>query len=117
MWVPGYCPNPTPASIEKCVPPPDGYLPGTNNQGTFHSDNPHYIYAAPSSKEILDNIESIVGESNSQVDVIAATSGVPVPVPEGFVPEPVWPVYNGGIIPPFGNLRELNFKIAARIGT
>ena len=116
MWVPGYGPNPTPTKIEDCIPPPDGYLPGTINQETFYSDNPHYIYAAPSSKEILENIESIVESSNAKIDVIAARGGAPIPTPEGFVSEPKWQVYNGGIIPPFGNLRELNFKIAARIG-
>ena len=122
MWVPGYCPNPTPANIENCIPPPDGYLPGIRSQETFASDNPYFVYAAPSSKEILDGIEGIVAASNSGVDVTAAMGGSQIPqVPEGFrdvrgkgVGEEAGA---GFLIPPVGNLRELNFKIAARIGT
>ena len=118
MWVNGYGPNPWPTKIQDCIPPPDGYLPGTNTQETFYSENPHFIYAAPSSKKILDNIESLIAESNAKVNVPSLGGQYPEP-PEGF--RNIFG--NGfsyslppGFIPPVGNLRELNFKIAARIG-
>ena len=121
MWSYG-SPNPLPTSIDQCFPPPDGYLPGIRSQETFASDYPYFVYAAPSSKEILDGIEGIVAASNSGVDVTAAMGGSQIPpVPEGFrdvrgkgVGEEAGA---GFLIPPVGNLRELNFKIAARIGT
>lgn len=120
MWVNGYGPNPWPAKIQDCIPPPDGYLPGTNTQETFYSDNPHWIYAAPASKKILDDIENIVAASNAQVDVIAAIGSGTIPTPDGFRnifgEGNARQIGNGGIIPPFGNYRELMFKVAARIG-
>ena len=119
MWVPGVCPNPTPTKIEECYPPPDGYLPGNNNRESFYSDNPNYVYVAPNSKEILDNIEGIVAASNAEVDVIAAQgSALVTAIPEGFrnYDGPMEDTGSHFLIPPVGNLRELNFKYAARIG-
>jgi hypothetical protein len=115
--------NPVPTTIEECNPPPDDSLPGENiNMESFYADNPHYIYAAPSSKKILDNIESIIAESNAKVDVQAVQQGTSydsVQPPEGFRNIFGPGVSYGlppGFIPYVGNLRELNFKIAARIG-
>lgn len=119
MWVNGYGPNPWPTKIDDCIPPPDGFLSGTNHQETFYSDNPHYIYAAPSSKKILDDIDSIVAASNAKIDVTASLGGAYPAPPDGFRN-----IFGNGLsfalppgfIPYVGNLRELNFKIAARIG-
>jgi hypothetical protein len=110
MWVAG--PNPWPTKAENCIPPPDGYLPGNNNQETFYTDNPHYLYVAPASKKILDNIEGIVAASNGQINVWEAQRGVPVTaIPEGFKE-----IANSFVVPDSGNYRELKFKIAKRIG-
>ena len=116
MWSPDVCPNPYPTKIEDCYPPPDGYLPGNNNQETFYGDAPTWVYVAPSSKKILDSIESRVAASNAQVDVIAAMgAAVITAVPEGFSLYDV--VGSHSIIPSVGNIRQLKFKYAKRIGT
>ena len=113
MWNPANCPNPFPKKLADCYPPPDGYLPGNQNGETFYTDNPHYLYVAPSSKKILDNIESIVAASNGQINVWEAQRGVPVTaIPEGFKE-----MVNSFVVPPIGDYRRLNFKIAKRIGT
>jgi hypothetical protein len=110
--------NPTPNKIEDCIPQPDDVLSGTTHQETFYGDNPHYIYAAPSSKKILDSIESLVAASNAKVDVNFLGGTYPEP-PDGFrniFGNGTSFTLTPGFIPPVGNLRELNFKIAARIG-
>jgi len=108
-------PNPYPTKIGECVPPPDETLVDTSHRESFYSDNPHWVYSAPSSKDRLDSIEGIVEASNSGVNVHAAQQGwywVPESVfpPEGFKEEQSW-YFNDA-----GNLRKITFKIEEKKG-
>ena len=108
-------PNPYPTTVGACVPPPDETFVDATNRESFYSDNPHWVYAAPSSKEILDGIDGIVEKSNSGVNVHAAQQGwywVPETVfpPEGFKEESSW-YFNDA-----GNLRKITFKTVKKPG-
>lgn len=115
MWAAS--PNPTPTSIEECNPQPDDTLALSNVYEAFYANIPHQIFSAPSSRKILDDIDSIVATSNGAVDVVACSGGdlaTALP-PKGFISETgeyTFPLGQGGIIPSVGNIRELTFKIA-----
>jgi len=82
-------PNPWPDKIEDCVPPPDDVLDVSYDYYEHYQDFPYFVYSAPSSKEILDNIDSLVEASNAGIDLIALSgSGTgTVKAPEGFKEE------------------------------
>ena len=87
MWMNG--PNPWPETIEDCVPPPDDVLDGSYDRTDQTQDFPYFVYSAPSSKKILDNIDSLVEASNAGIDLVELSgsgSGTVKP-PEGFKEE------------------------------
>jgi hypothetical protein len=111
--------NPVPTQLSECNPPPDEVLPVEDYRNeVFYTNNPQFIYVAPSSKEILDNIENIVAASNAGVDVQAVQQGWSydsAQPPEGFrglFGPGVSYEHPPGFLPAVGNYRELNFKIA-----
>jgi hypothetical protein len=78
-----------PDKIADCVPPPDDVIDASYDTIIWDQSFPYFVYSAPSSKEILDNIDSLVEASNAGIDLIALSgSGTDtVKPPEGFKEE------------------------------